>query len=499
MTKNNFFHSGITLLGLGPGNPSQLTRQAWDWLAQCGEVWLRTAQHPTVTSFPPGLKIHSFDVLYEQSERFEDVYRKIIDKILELGRLPGGVTYAVPGHPFVAEATGPEIYRRARAEGIAVHVIEGLSFLEPVFSALGIDPFPNLALVDAIELSAALTPQFPPSQPALIAQLYSVQVAANVKMTLSAVYPDIHPVKLVHAAGTPSQQVEDLKLYEIDRSRQIGLLTALYLPALAPETAFENFQEIIARLRAPDGCPWDREQTHQTLRKHLLEETYEVLAALDAEDPTAMCEEFGDLLLQIVLHAQIGAEMGEFTMAEIIDGIARKIIRRHPHVFGNVQVDGVGNVLQNWEKLKAAEKKTNGEKKNKGLLDGVPVDYPALAQAQEIQERASRVGFQWGESKDAWSRVTDEARQLSLSQDPDQKSQAAGNLLFAVAGLARLAEVDAESALRKTILRFRRRFEYLEKQASDLGRPVNELKPEEIDRLWQESKLHESGSNRAVK
>ena len=478
---------GITIVGLGPGAPEQLTRQAWSWLEQCGEIWLRTGHHPTVAAFPADLVVHSFDDVYEHQEKFETVYATIVERVLELGRRPEGVTYGVPGHPFVAETTGPEIVRRARAERLAVRVIEGLSFLEPTFTALGIDPYPNMALIDALELGMTLTPPFTPAQPVLIAQIYSREVAANVKLTLNAVYPDDHPVKLIHAAGTDQESVEDLKLFEIDRSRQIGLLSALYLPPLPKDVTFENFQEIIARLRAPDGCPWDREQTHATLRKHLLEETYEALAALDADDPDGMREEFGDLLLQIVLHAQIGAEAGEFTMADIIQGITQKLIRRHPHVFGDVQVEGVKGVLQNWEKLKAAERKEHGVEQIKGLLDGVPRAFPALAQAQEVQDRAARVGFDWPEAEAMWATVMEETQAARATSEPEQRNLAIGDLLFGAAGLARWYKVDSESALRETILRFRRRFSHIENRARELGKPVNELKPVELDALWKEA------------
>ena len=233
--------SGITLLGLGPGDPGLLTRQAWDWLNRIPEVYLRTEQHPVVAGFPTGLNIHSFDALYETAETFEQVYAQIVEQVLELGRRPGGVTYAVPGHPFVAEATAPEIARRAQLEGLPVRVIEGISFLEPVFSALEIDPFPHLALLDAFELATLHHPNFPPDMPALITQIHDSFSASAVKLTLNAVYPDEHPVKLVHAAGTSGQIVEECKLFEIDRSPHIGLLTALYIPPLAPDTSLEAF------------------------------------------------------------------------------------------------------------------------------------------------------------------------------------------------------------------------------------------------------------------
>jgi tetrapyrrole methylase family protein/MazG family protein len=214
--------SGITLIGLGPGDPAKLTREAWDVLVSAKELWLRTNQHPTIAGLPPALIIHSFDELYEKGESFDEVYAAIVDKVLELGSLPMGVVYAVPGDPFVAEATCPDIAQRARNLGLPVKIISGLSFLEPVFAALGLDPYPRLVLTDAIELSQAHVPEFPPDMPVLIAQIYSRMVAAEVKMTLNSVYPDEHPVRLVHAAGTKDEIIEDVQLYEIDRSDHIG-------------------------------------------------------------------------------------------------------------------------------------------------------------------------------------------------------------------------------------------------------------------------------------
>jgi tetrapyrrole methylase family protein/MazG family protein len=213
---------GIVILGLGPGTPEALTREAWAWLQQINELYVRTQLHPTIASLPDHLKIHSFDPIYESQQDFEAVYQEIIRNVLSLGARKGGVTYAVPGHPFVAEATCPEIVKQAQAANIPVRVIDGLSFLEPTFHALGIDPFPDLALIDAIDLSMRQTPGFPPSSPALIAQIYSRDVAADVKLSLMASYPDEHRVSLVHQAGTQNERVENLPLYAIDQSPYLG-------------------------------------------------------------------------------------------------------------------------------------------------------------------------------------------------------------------------------------------------------------------------------------
>jgi len=480
---------GITLLGLGPGDPHQLTREAWDHLSSIQEIYVRTRQHPTLPGFPDGLVVHSFDSIYESSAAFEDVYTEIVRTILELAAQPQGVTYAVPGSPFVAEATCPAIMRQAKAAGIPIRVIEGLSFIEPTCTALDIDPYPRLMAVDAMELAASHMPSFPPDVPALVAQVYSQRVAADVKLTLMAVYPDDHPVRLVHAAGTSQQVVEDVPLFEMDRSPHIGLLTSLYVPPLKSSTSFEAFQEIIAHLRAPDGCPWDREQDHQTLRKHLLEETFEAVEAMDADDPQAMCEELGDLLLQIVLHAQIGEEYGEFRMTDVLAGIHEKIVRRHPHVFCDVQVAGSLGVVQNWEKIKQAERAQENPDEAKGMLDGVPAALPALVQAQELQDRAARVGFDWPSIEPVWEKVMEELGEVRAATDLTSLEGELGDLLFALVNIIRWHKLDAEAVLRSANQKFRRRFAFIEKNARESRHELQSMTLEQMDELWEKAKL----------
>jgi tetrapyrrole methylase family protein / MazG family protein len=493
MTDNDHRTStaGITLLGLGPGDPAALTRRAWDWLAGIDKLYLRTMHHPTVAYLPTHLTLVSFDDLYECHDDFEDVYQAIIQEILMLGKT-ASVTYAVPGHPFVAEATCPEIARRAAAAGIAVEVIDGLSFLEPTFRALKIDPFPDLVLADAIQVSQRQTPGFPPSTPALIAQIYDRDVAAEVKLTLMAAYPDEHPVRLVHAAGTADEVVEDLPLYAIDQGTGLGLLSSLYVPPLSAGSSFEAFQEVIARLRAPDGCPWDREQTHLSLRPFLLEEAYETLDALDREDMDDLAEELGDLLLQIVLHAQIATEEGDFNVHNVLEGIGTKLIRRHPHVFSEVEVTGVDGVIRNWEQIKAEERQGYSDDAHNGLLNGVPAALPALSQAAQVIERVGRVGFNRLALMGNTEGVHFLLKVLEIT-DETQRTATLGEVLLAVTTLAHQAGIDAETALREALARFRTRFGSMEAKALASGRSLMDLSTEEMDRLWQD--VGDSGQN----
>jgi tetrapyrrole methylase family protein / MazG family protein len=489
--RRGFMAPTITLLGLGPGDPKLLTQEALKVLSEAPEVFLRTIHHPAVEGFPASLQVHSFDSLYDRLPSFEQVYSQIVEQVLELGKRTQGVVYGVPGHPFVAEATCPEIARRAHLEGMIVHVVEGLSFIEPTLTALGLDPLPHLTILDALELANAHIPPFPPDTPALIAQVYSKDVANEIKLTLMETYPDDHPVRLVHAAGSPGQLVEDVPLHAIDHSEAIGLTTSLFVPPLEIGTSFEGFQEVIAHLRAPNGCPWDREQTHQTLRTNLLEETYEALEALDADDPQKMREEFGDLLLQITMHTQIATEYGEFNMAQLIKNIQDKIVRRHPHVFGDWEVSGVENVLQNWEKIKAAERAEHHHENGglqKGLLDGVTKALPALSQAEEIQRRVARVGFDWPDTRGVVDKINEESRELLNAEDLASRADELGDLLFSVVNLARHYEIDAESALRETNTRFRRRFAHIEQSALEQGKTLGDLSLDEMESLWQEAK-----------
>ncbi|MDI7278110.1 MAG: MazG nucleotide pyrophosphohydrolase domain-containing protein, partial [Anaerolineae bacterium] len=331
----------IVIVGLGPGDPRFLTAEASGVLSEAGEVFLRTREHPIVETLPGTVTLHSFDSLYETAESFDALYRAIADRVLELGARPQGVVYAVPGHPLVGETSVRLILEGALERGLTVRLVDGLSFVEPVLSALRVDALRGLQLVDGLDLASQHSPLLDPDRPAIVGQLYSRQIASDVKLTLLNVYPPEHLVTLVRSAGLPGQELRTMPLHDLDRDA-VDHLTALYLPPLERPGSPISFQELVAHLRGPMGCPWDREQTHQSLRPNLLEETYEALAALDLGDMAELKEELGDLLLQIFLHTQIAAECGEFAMRDVVGHIIEKLRRRHPHVFGEVAVAGTG-------------------------------------------------------------------------------------------------------------------------------------------------------------
>lgn len=246
---------------------------------------------------------------------------------------------------------------------------------------------------------------------------------------------------------------------------------------------FDAFCRIIAQLRSPEGCPWDRKQTHESLKPYLMEEAYETLQTLDDGDTEKLCEELGDLLLQIGLHAQIAEESGEFEMSDILRQINEKLIRRHPHVFGDVEVADEKEVRLNWEEIKRSEGKVE-----KSILDGIPKGIPALAYSQIMQQRASRIGFDWNGIDGVLDKVSEELEEIRQAETHQERVHEFGDLVMALANAARWMEIDLESALRQANERFYERFAYMEETSENRGICMNGLPIEDLDALWEEAK-----------
>lgn len=258
-----------------------------------------------------------------------------------------------------------------------------------------------------------------------------------------------------------------------------------------PPQLFARLVEIIARLRSPDGCPWDREQTHESIKPYLLEEAYETLEAIDQQSPRKLCEELGDLLIQVTLHAQMSSEAGEFDIADVLATVNEKLIRRHPHVFGDVQVAGSEEVTRNWEAIKQAERKGGASLPVRSLLDDIPSHLPALMLADKIQKRWSRVGFDWPDAAPAMDKLREEISEVEAArqtQDARRITEEVGDLLFAAVNVARLLNVDAEDALRMTVNRVKARFAKVEEFARSQGKSLNEMTLEEMDAVWNAAK-----------
>ncbi len=486
----------ITIVGLGPGNPELITRAAERALREAPRLFLRTERHPGVRELLDGRSYESFDVLYDTLDSFDAVYAAICERLLAAERQHGAIVYAVPGDPLLAEATVRRLLAAAGEGGPAVQTIPGLSFLEPVCHALALDPLAaGLQLLDALEPGAV-----EPARPALFAQVHGRRVASHLKLALLELYPPGHEVALVSAAGIAGEErVLRLSLAELDRGDHAGHLSSLFVPALTLEEnrrSWSGFRGIVHRLYAPGGCPWDREQTHASLKHHLLEEAYEVLQALDEEDPRALAEELGDLLLQIGLHTEIADEAGEFGYGDLFEAITSKLLRRHPHVFGDVTAGSADEVMANWQRIKAAEKAEKarngaGEQEPESILAGVPRAMPSLAYAQAVQDRAAAVGFDWPRVDDVIEKLVEEVAELRRAESHAERLDEFGDVVFVLANLARWLKIDAEEAGRRAGQKFFRRFAAVERLARQAGRDLNQMTLAEMDSLWDRVKLEE--------
>jgi tetrapyrrole methylase family protein/MazG family protein len=495
----------ITILGLGPGSWDDVTIQARAIFARAARegipVYARTLVHPTIEPLQselPNLPMRSFDDMYDESDDWEKLYQNITATLCEAAaRQP--VIYAVPGHPLIGEYTVQLLLRQARERRLSTQIVAGLSFLEPVCAALELDPFTQGAqIVDATALGGLsheeVAGKIIPTMPLLVVQVYNRRVASAVKLALGECYPDNWPVRLVRAAGVARDElVVEMPLYQLDRNNLANHLCTLYVPPRPEMEALrlpETLRHITMRLRRePDGCPWDRQHTHASLTRYVLEEAYEVVEAIEEQDLEHLAEELGDLLLQVYLHAEIARQAGNFAIGDVFEQINAKLIRRHPHVFGNVEVENTDQVAQNWEAIKRQEQLAAGKQiAEASVLTDVQRALPALIQAQEYQKRAAQTGFEFANLQEVLEKLSEELDELHAAATPEEQHEEMGDVLFIVAKVARMLHIDAEVALRSANRKFKRRFQQMEALMRAQRRTFASYTLQEWMQLWEQAK-----------
>lgn len=477
----------ITIVGLGPGDFGLITLDTWDKITNTDSLILRTAIHPTVTELDKrNVSYISCDKFYEQGASFDEVYNSIAEKLIKEANNGHDVVYAVPGSPLVAERTVVIIRQKAKEANVKLNIMPGMSFMEVLYQRLNIDPIDGLTILDACDLE-----ELPDEMPSalVITQVYNQHVASDTKLTLMDKYPEDYPVIFIRNLSLPDEEIREIPLYELDRQPNIDHLTSLYIGKMPKhEETFDlsPLEDVVKTLRSPGGCPWDIVQTHKSLRRNLIEEVYEVIEAIDLEDKDLLCEELGDLLMQVVFHARMAEEANLFSMQDVIDGITAKLIRRHPHVFGDVSVKDADEVLSNWEIIKQAEKT-----ERTSVLDGVPKDLPALMSAYKLQHKASKVGFDWPDIDPVWDKLDEELHELEEAIADGNKAQIEeelGDVLFTLVNISRFLKVDAEVALSSTNNKFRKRFSYIENKVKAKHQKWELLSLIDLDELWAEAK-----------
>ena len=477
----------VTVVGLGPAGLDRVPAEARDLLLDPDRVVvLRTSVHPAAEELAARRATVAGDDIYEAAADFEAVYAGLAARVMDTAA-GDDVVYAVPGSPLVGERSVQLLARAAREKGVPFAVVPGESFLDLVLARIGLDPLERgFQVLDA----HALPDPLPLHVPTLITQVDRPLVLGAVAEMLGRTLPGETLVTALVDLGDPAERVVSLELATL-HSAPAGPRTTLYLDP--PPVGWYGLVQVNRRLRAE--CPWDRRQTHASLVKHLVEEAYELVEALSELPPDAPAgdpdygvyaeveEELGDLLLQVVFHATLAAEAGAFDVEEVAEAIRRKLVHRHPHVFGEVDAPDAEHVMRNWEQLKQEDKS------RESLMDGVPASLPALARAAKFQQRAATVGFDWYDAAAVVDKVAEEAGELRrVLDDPVESDHELGDLLFSVVNLARHLDADPEMALRRAADRFAARFRAMERWAPS---GLRGLDAEELEALWERAKAAE--------
>lgn len=479
----------IKIVGLGPGAKEALTIGTVSELENSKNIFLRTEKHPTVDYLrEKNIKFNTYDIVYESMESFDEVYLNIANDLIKKHNELGDLIYAVPGHPLVAEKSVFNLVELCKKNNIEYKVIPAVSFIDAMMESLMIDPIEGLKVIDAFDINNQVLDK---RIGTIITQVYNPLIASEVKLKLLEQYNDETEITYVRAAGIEGQEsVRRIPLFELDMQEDIDYLTSIYIPKdLENKKDFNDLLEIIEVLRGEKGCAWDREQTHKSLEKALVEESYEVIDAIDREDDEALIEELGDVLLQVVFHASIGKEDGYFDIGDIIEGICNKMISRHPHVFGNNdKINSAEDVIARWDDLKKKEK---GYDSITEEMRGVTKGLPSLLRAHKIQEKAKKAGFDFEDVKTAISKVKEELEEIVdvyNTENKDKIKEEVGDLLFSCINVARFLKVDEELALNSTVDKFIKRFSYIEKEAKKKGLELVEMNLDEMDKLWEAAK-----------
>lgn len=477
----------IEVIGLGSGTIDQLPYGIYKKMKEAPEtVYTRTMDHPVIQTLEEeGVQFHSFDEVYEKHDQFDKVYEEIVDVLLRATETDS-IIYTVPGHPMVAEKTVELLLEKKE---IKVHILGGKSFLDDVFTAVHIDPIDGFQLIDATAFDSSDVTY---RQHTIFCQVYDQMVASDVKLALLEDLPPSFQVAIIDRAGTPEEKVHYLPIEELDREVWQSNLMVVYVPPVDDSLLhhqWNTLRDVIAILRGPDGCPWDQKQTHESLKKYALEEVYELIEAIDAGDDDAIISELGDVLLQVMLHSQIGEDNGYFTINDVIQSITDKMIRRHPHVFGDDTFSSEDELKQSWETIKQQE--NEGHVKEQGFFASILKNSPALMRSEDIQKKAVAVGFDWEHVDHVWEKLEEELEEVkeAIAQGTmEEIEDEFGDVFFVLVNIARYYQVHPELALHHANEKFMTRFSYVEKQLRLQGKGITDAEDEEVHKLWEEAK-----------
>ncbi|MDO4565666.1 MAG: nucleoside triphosphate pyrophosphohydrolase [Clostridia bacterium] len=456
--------------------PKTITAEALLAIKEAKLLFVQTRLHPAAQpALESGVDFFAMDELYESASDFDALNEAIADRLTS----GGDAVYAVMGDGCFSQLDAIE--RRCLERGFKLRVLSGVSYAKAAFPKMQ----------SGLICSALETPErMDTSVPLYIQELDDALTCGEVKLKLLEYYPDEHPVELARLNKDGEYIVETLPLYELDRRSGLDFASVLRVPPLdfskKERFSYYDLVDVMARLRARDGCPWDREQTHESLKRGLLEECYELLEAIDEGNDEHMAEELGDVLMLLTLHCTIAAEQLRFTERDVSSGIVKKMIYRHPHIFSNAVAHTSAEVLKNWDALKASEKRYEGKAAE---LRSVPKSFPALIRAAKVQKRAAKAGFDWKDAEEAFFKLPEEVGELREAMETGKGVEdELGDVFFALINIARLMGLDSEDLVHSSCEKFIRRYELMERLAASDGLKIEELPLIRQDEYWNRAK-----------
>ena len=445
----------LTILSIGPGDPSLLNQVTMDQIRAANPLILRTDHHPLASWLnEQGIAFTALDELYEGSEDFDALYDGIADRVWQLSSGAKHPVYAVPD--LLTDRTVDRVYARRPESAAEIAVIPGFSYADFYLSRCrNVMAAGSVRVLSATEM---IFSRYDPAEAALVTEIDQAQLAGDLKVFLSSRLDDEAEIWLLRASGSPRK----IPFYELDRQKKYDHMTAVFLPPVdfmhRSRYTMHDLLDIMERLRAPDGCPWDRIQTHESLQPYMVEEAWESVIAMDEGDPDHIADELGDLLFQIVFHASIGKAYDEFSMDDVIGHICAKMIQRHPHVFGSAHFDSPQDVADQWETIKRAE---TGSRTVSDSLDDVSPALPSLKYAIKVNKKAMQSPA-WRSDPAELAGVISGLTSRLIGPDGSPDSRVMGKLLFLCTYFCHLAGFDAEIVLHKTVDRFKKCFSALE-------------------------------------
>lgn len=482
----------INIVGLGHGDIGNLTLNAYNKINDGNKIMLRTDKHIIVDYLNENnIEYDSYDYAYEEKDKFEDVYEFIAKDLIEMTKNYNEINYLVPGHPLSSEKTSEYLLLYGKDNDVDINIISSMTFISPILKLVQKDITNGTKIIDSLSID---NNELDINTDIIITQVYNKLIASEMKLCLSEVYGDEHEITVLNKIGLKEESLKKIQIHELDRLENFDHTTYIYIPKVENNTIRKynmyNLIKIMEKLRSKEGCPWDMEQTHESLREFVIEEAYEVVDAIDSEDVDLLTEELGDLLLQIVFHSQIGKEEGYFNINDVISAVCNKMILRHPHVFKNTNVENVDEVLYNWNVIKDREKNINSYTDR---LKQISKSIPALSKSFKVQQKAADVGFDWPDISGAKVKFEEEYDELlNAIKENDIKNieEELGDLIFAIVNISRFLNVNPEVALNKTVSKFISRFEYIEDESGKIDKKMENMTLEEMDELWNRAKIH---------